>query len=174
MKDRATKNAAESGRAMARHSAHPGLLILVLILGGGMSPLMAQGRGSSSCTAWGEHKARLEAEGKGRGPWPSPFHTGMLIRATVNVVAGTDGGDLAKVLQKGTFVIGVILCDSPAAAAGLRLGDQIVTVNGRLPHEPGVLPTLQYPRREGDTFLVKVRRGADTLGVTVTSVPRPQ
>jgi S1-C subfamily serine protease len=98
----------------------------------------------------------------------------VLITATVKLAAGADGRALTESVRQGTVIVGIILCGSPAAATELRVGDHILSVNGRLPHEPGVLPALQYPRRAGDTFLMQVRRGEDTLSFTVTSIRRPK
>ncbi len=152
---------------------HPGLIaLLVLLVGGGF--LHGRQVPRHGCVTWEEHQARQEAQGGRRNSSPSLFHTGVLIRATGKVAADANGVDLTAVVRQMTILVGVVLCGSPAAASGLREGDEIVTVNEKNANAPGVLPSLQYPKTAGELFRVRVRRGEDVLTFTVTSVRRPK
>ncbi len=126
------------------------------------------------CVTWEALLARQEARGGRRNPSPSVFHTGVLIRATGNVASDANGVDFAATVRQMTILVDAVLCGSPAAASGLREGDEILTVNEKHASALGVLPSLQYPRKVGERFRVRIRRGDDTLRFTVTSVRRPR
>ena len=167
---------------------HSGTIALLVLLTGGGSLQGRQvphplgvgvtGPGSATprqeCVSWAEHRARFEAAGGRRNSSPSTFHTGVLIRATGNLVTDANGVDLAATIRQATIQVGTVLCGSPAAASGLREGDEILTVNEKNANAPGVLPSLQYPKKAGELFRVRVRRGEDVLTFTVTSVRRPK
>jgi len=111
----------------------------------------------------------------GRSEWPPPaFYTGVLVRATLRLKKDAKSADVQEAVQQASILVGSVLCGSPAAVTGLREGDEIVSVNEKSAHVPGVLPSLQYPRKAGEVFRLRVRRGEDTLTFTVRSVRRPK
>jgi serine protease Do len=58
--------------------------------------------------------------------------------------------------------------NSPAAAAGLKEGDQIVAVDGEKVDQTHDLGTLVLPHQPGDTLVLHVLRGGRSLDIRVT------
>jgi len=72
---------------------------------------------------------------------------------------------------------GVILADvypaGPAAAAGLRVGDIVLTMDGKLMENARQFEVNLYPRGVGETVRVEVLRGDQRTVYTVSPVERP-
>src|SRR5437879_14598 len=78
-------------------------------------------------------------------------------------------------LAQATAVIAVnVRSDSPAAAAGLTIGDVIVSVAGHTIAEPEDLVAVLRPDRVGSVVTVSILRGGDPRDVQVTVGERPR
>ena len=76
-------------------------------------------------------------------------------------------------MQLGLAVVGNVLPDTPAAEAGLEVGDVITAVNDNAILTGGELVQLLGEKSAGDTITLTFRRGSDTLTRTVTLAPHP-
>ena len=77
-------------------------------------------------------------------------------------------------VAQGTAVIVVnVTPDSPAAAAGLVIGDVIVSIAGHAIAEPGDLLTVLQPDRVGKTVTTSILRGGEPRELQVTVGERP-
>ena len=78
-------------------------------------------------------------------------------------------------LQQRTAVIAVnVRSDSPAAAAGLVIGDVIVSIGGDPIAEPEDLVVVLRPERVGQELTVRILRGGEPRELRVTIGERPQ
>jgi S1-C subfamily serine protease len=78
-------------------------------------------------------------------------------------------------LDQRTAVIAVnVRADSPAAAAGLVIGDVIVSVGGDPIAEPEDLVLVLRPERVGQELTVRILRGGEPRELRVTIGERPQ
>jgi S1-C subfamily serine protease len=78
-------------------------------------------------------------------------------------------------LAQRTAVIAVnVRADSPAAAAGLVIGDVIVSVGGDPIAEPEDLVVVLRPERVGQELTVRILRGGEPRELRVTIGERPQ
>jgi S1-C subfamily serine protease len=78
-------------------------------------------------------------------------------------------------LEQRTAVIAVnVRSDSPAAAAGLVIGDVIVSVGGDPIAEPEDLVVVLRPERVGQELTVRILRGGEPRELRVTIGERPQ
>jgi serine protease Do len=75
--------------------------------------------------------------------------------------------------KKGIVVIG-IMEGSPAAKAGLRIGDVILEANGKKINEPDELIRIVNETPIGKGIRLKIHRGKSTLEVLVIIAERPQ
>lgn len=110
--------------------------------------------------------------GRARRP-AAAFYTGLFIRSTIVLKRNADSADVLNAVRQSRFLVGSVVCGSPAAAVDLREGDEILTVNEKHAYEPGVLVALQSPGRVGETFRLRVQRGERIMTFTVQSVRRP-
>jgi S1-C subfamily serine protease len=77
-------------------------------------------------------------------------------------------------LAQETAVIAVnVRAESPAAAAGLIIGDIIVSIGGATIAEPEDLVAVLRPEQVGQTVVVKVVRGGEPRELSVTVGERP-
>ena len=104
---------------------------------------------------------------------------GRIPRAYIGV--GTQSVELPEALRQrlglaqATAVIAVnVRPDSPAAAAGLTIGDVIVSIAGHTIAEPEDLVTVLRPERVGSAVTVSILRGGDPRDVQVTVGERPR
>ena len=104
---------------------------------------------------------------------------GRIPRAYIGV--GTQSVELPEALRQrlglaqATAVIAVnVRSDSPAAAAGLTIGDVIVSVAGHTIAEPEDLVAVLRPDRVGSVVTVSILRGGDPRDVQVTVGERPR
>jgi C-terminal processing protease CtpA/Prc len=65
----------------------------------------------------------------------------------------------------------MVIAGGPAAAAGLRDGDQILSIDGRPASTFNLDTTRAYFERETGTKMLTVRRGEQTLSVQVQLRP---
>lgn len=100
--------------------------------------------------------AIVDCENIGKGPKPATAYLG---------IAGQDAEGKARVTQ--------ILPDSPAAKAGVQIGDVILTVDGQtLPEFDKLLDRLRECK-PGDQLKLAVARGSDTREFEVQLTGRP-
>jgi serine protease Do len=102
---------------------------------------------------------------------------GRVRRGVVGVRAQTISPPLAAGLGL-ALDRGVVLSDvvpaGPAAAAGLRPGDVVVALDGKLMENARQLDVNLYRRAPGERVTLAVRRGPETLDAKVTVVERPE
>jgi PDZ domain/Aspartyl protease len=72
---------------------------------------------------------------------------------------GADGEDFR------TLVVNEVAADSPAAEAGLKEDDQLLTIDGRPASEFGLDKVRQMFKQEDKEYLLRIRRGEQTLQV---------
>jgi len=75
--------------------------------------------------------------------------------------------------QRTAVIVVNVTPDSPAAAAGLVIGDVIVTIAGHAIAEPGDLLTVLQPDRAGKTVTTSILRGGEPRELQVTVGERP-
>ena len=91
------------------------------------------------------------------------IHTGKAVHATIGLAARsvTDG------TRDGAYVLQVVP-EGPAAQAGLKAGDVITVVDGRLIDSADELTVTVQMHQPGDTVKVRYYRGSKQNDVTVT------
>ena len=75
--------------------------------------------------------------------------------------------------QRTAVIVVNVTSDSPAAAAGLVIGDVIVSIAGHAIAEPGDLLTVLQPDRVGKTVTMSIMRGGEPRELQVTVGERP-
>ena len=75
--------------------------------------------------------------------------------------------------QRTAVIVVNVTPDSPAAAAGLVIGDVIVAIAGHAITEPGDLPAVLQPDRVGKAVTMSVLRGGEPRELQVTVGERP-
>jgi S1-C subfamily serine protease len=75
--------------------------------------------------------------------------------------------------QRTAVVVVNVTSDSPAAAAGLVIGDVIVSIAGHAITEPGDLVAVLHPDRVGKTVTTKILRGGEPRELEVIVGERP-
>jgi S1-C subfamily serine protease len=75
--------------------------------------------------------------------------------------------------QRTAVIVVNVTPDSPAAAAGLVIGDVIVSIAGHAIAEPGDLLTVLQPDRVGKTVTTSILRGGEPRELQVTVGERP-
>ena len=70
-------------------------------------------------------------------------------------------------------VVGTVRAGSPAAAAGVKAGDVVVSVNGKPIAGANELTSAVAALQPGDKATLQVQRGGSTLTLTVTLAARP-
>jgi len=70
--------------------------------------------------------------------------------------------------QRSAVIVVDVQPDSPAAAAGLMVGDVIVSLGGARITEPGDLRSVLRPQQVGETVTLSVARGGDPRDVRLT------
>jgi serine protease Do len=102
--------------------------------------------------------------------------TGRVRRGEIGVVAQTITPTLAAGLGLGQ-VWGVVLADvapdGPGAAAGLRVADIVLTLDGKVTENARQFLVNLYPHTVGDTVILEVLRGTERRKVPVAVVERP-
>jgi serine protease Do len=101
---------------------------------------------------------------------------GRVRRGEIGVVAQTVTPTLAAGLGLAQ-TWGVVLADvhpsGPGAAAGLRVGDIVLTLDAKVTENARQFLVNLYPHTVGDTVIVEVQRGTERRKVPVTVVERP-
>lgn len=100
---------------------------------------------------------------------------GRVRRGTVGVYAQTITPTLAAALklpQDWGVILGDVFPESPAAAAGLRVGDVVLTLDGKRMENGRQFDVNLYRRAVGDTVTIEVARGGQTLKVPVAVAER--
>ncbi len=112
----------------------------------------------------------------------NPFRDGWDKIARSEVWGGKLGGGLAKGgpylgvqnMQKDDGChITVVTPGSPAEKAGLKANDIIVKFDGKQVTAAAPLPTLINAKKAGDTIVLEIRRGEETLSLKVEIGKRP-
>jgi len=102
--------------------------------------------------------------------------TGRVRRGEIGVVAQTVTPTLAAGLRLGQpwgVVLADVHPDGPGAAAGLRVGDVVLTLDGKVTENARQFLVNLYPHTVGDTVVIEVLRGTDRRKVPVAVVERP-
>jgi S1-C subfamily serine protease len=83
-------------------------------------------------------------------------------------------GVSTQAAASGGTAINQVVADGPAAKAGLRQGDRIVSIAGAAVNEPDDVAAAVNARKPGDKVEIVVERGGDrrTLNVTLGAQPR--
>lgn len=76
--------------------------------------------------------------------------------------------------QRSAVIVVDVQPDSPASAAGVLLGDVIITLGGARIGEPGDLRALLRPEQVGQTLTAAVVRGGELRELAVTIGERPR
>lgn len=71
------------------------------------------------------------------------------------------------------IVVRAVMTDSPAAAAGLKVDDVILSLDGVRVKDPRALVEAIAKRKPGDIVTLEVKRGNETLTVTATLAEHP-
>lgn len=71
------------------------------------------------------------------------------------------------------IVVRAVMTDSPAAAAGLKADDVILSLDGARVKDPRALVEAIAKRKPGDTVALEIRRSNETLTVSVTLGENP-
>ena len=104
--------------------------------------------------------------------------TGRIPRAylgvgTQPVVLPNDLRERLGLTQRTAVIVVNVTSDSPAAAAGLVMGDVIVSIAGHAIAEPGDLVAVLQPDRVGNTVTTSILRGGEPREIQVTVGERP-
>jgi len=100
-------------------------------------------------------------------PWR--FDHGIVYGSTAYFPPGSSEDEQrAEMLRAPLTVVGMI-CGSPAARSGLRVGDELLTVNGKDVHTRNIM----VPTRDGEVFVLHVRRGGANLVFKVRGLRTP-
>jgi hypothetical protein len=95
---------------------------------------------------------------------PSPIFDDPFEGPTTGLSVRAEGANYR------TFVVRVVLEDSPATEAGLRVGDVITSVNG-VAAEKFTLPLLLEAIQKPGTHAIAIRRGDQNITLTLKSRP---
>jgi len=75
---------------------------------------------------------------------------------------------------QGTMTVDSVIPDSPAAAAGLQAGDQLITLDGRKIANMDDLQAITAEHEPGDTVPLTVLRDGERVELTLTFGERPE
>jgi S1-C subfamily serine protease len=105
-------------------------------------------------------------------------HGGRIPRAylgvgTQPVVLPNDLRERLKLTQRTAVIVVNVASDSPAAAAGVVIGDVIVSISGHAITAPGDLVAVLQPDRVGHTVATSIVRGGEPRQMQVTVGERP-
>jgi len=92
---------------------------------------------------------------------------------TQPVVLPNDLRERLGLTQRTAVIVVNVTSDSPAAAAGLVMGDVIVSIAGHAIAEPGDLVAVLQPDRVGNTVTTSILRGGEPRQIQVTVGERP-
>jgi len=92
---------------------------------------------------------------------------------TQPVVLPNDLRERLGLTQRTAVIVVNVSSDSPAAAAGLVMGDVIVSIAGHAIAEPGDLVAVLQPDRVGNTVTTSILRGGEPRQLQVTVGERP-
>ena len=101
---------------------------------------------------------------------------GRVRRGEIGIVAQTITPTLAAGLGLGQgwgVVLADVLPDGPGARAGLRVGDIVLSLDGKVTENARQFLVNLYPHTVGDTVIIEVLRGTDRRKVPVSVVERP-
>ncbi|MGB7326198.1 MAG: trypsin-like peptidase domain-containing protein [Rubripirellula sp.] len=74
--------------------------------------------------------------------------------------------------QLADVVVSEVASDSPASAAGIQAGDQIISVDGRGLRDPIDWEFTRFDWRPGDQYTLGFRRGDETMSASIKLGPR--
>ena len=100
---------------------------------------------------------------------------GRVRRGTIGVYAQTITPTLASALklsQDWGVILGDVFPETPAAVAGLRIGDVVLSLDGKRMENGRQFEVNLYRRAVGDTVTVEVLRGGQTLKFPVAVAER--
>jgi S1-C subfamily serine protease len=117
---------------------------------------------ASAVTRLVDHVAR-------RGSIPRPY----LGVGTQSVELSEAVRERLHLAQTSAVVLVSVKADSPAAAAGLIIGDVVISIAGHAITEPGDLVAVLRPDRVGETVTVSILRGGEPRELRVSVGERP-
>jgi hypothetical protein len=119
--------------------------------------------GAAKLAEWGARIVRKVADADGRPVYnpvkPQPLNRGNRVVLGVTLSDAPEG--------KGAMVDGVS-GGSPAAAAGMKQGDRIVALGGKEVRDADGLRAALGRSKPGDSVVVKVARGSETVEMTIS------
>src|SRR5262245_5766879 len=92
---------------------------------------------------------------------------------TQPVVLPNDLRERLGLTQRTAVIVVNVAPESPAAAAGLVIGDVVVSIAGQAIAEPGDLVAVLQPDRVGQAVAVSIARGGEPRQIQVTVGERP-
>lgn len=92
---------------------------------------------------------------------------------TQPVVLPNDLRERLGLTQRTAVIVVNVAPESPAAAAGLVIGDVVVSIAGQAIGEPGDLVAVLQPDRVGQAVAVSIARGGEPRQIQVTVGERP-
>ena len=101
---------------------------------------------------------------------------GRVQRGIIGVYAQTVTPALAQAIdlpRNWGVIIGDVTPGSPAEAAGMAIGDLVISLDGRLIENGRQFDIEMYRKKIGDAAIIKLLRDTDTVVVTPTVVERP-
>lgn len=141
-----------------------GMLVLGLLLGGitgGVAGFFVGQSGRGAVSQFVPRGYAPQPNQPNQNPNPQPFGPRGGFQPGTN--AAVNGASVAEVTA-----------DSPAAKAGLQVGDIITSVGGVPIDQNHSLAALVQAKKPGDTVDLAVTRGTQTLTITVTLGASPQ
>ena len=101
---------------------------------------------------------------------------GRVRRGIIGVYAQTITPSLAQAIdlpRHWGVIIGDVAPGSPAEAAGIEIGDLVISLDGRLIENGRQFDIEMYRKKIGESVVLKLLRDTDTVVVTPTVVERP-
>jgi S1-C subfamily serine protease len=143
----------------------------------GLNTLVRAGPGAGLGFAIPINLARGVAESLASGaPVVHPYLGLQLVPLTVRRARdhNTDPNSLVQLPERDGALVQQVLSQSPAAAAGLRRGDLVVSAGDRPVHTPADLLAVVEGSAVGESLELEVLRGEENLHLPISPAPLPE